>query len=286
MADTEKKVPDNGRAGAPEEEKSRIQGVFSSQNLVKVGTGSTQKKTIQKMYWYVNQLDDENVEIQPLNVNYVPSGPKKIVPKDEILEKFSPEPEFYTYTVFPKMRELNKTIARGDRHRKKGESYSAEFEYNNALKVDIENIRANFGLGLTYLERGEKEKAQDIFERLVKLDAAFEDEHKHLFNEFGINLRKQKMYQQALEYYTKALDMVENDENLHYNVARAYFEFKKYDKTFEHLLETLKLNPEMEHAKKFIMYMKKHNMLPQDADAKIKQALGKKSRQEPAEKSN
>jgi len=204
MADTEKKVPDNGRAGAPEEEKSRIQGVFSSQNLVKVGTGSTQKKTIQKMYWYVNQLDDENVEIQPLNVNYVPSGPKKIVPKDEILEKFSPEPEFYTYTVFPKMRELNKTIARGDRHRKKGESYSAEFEYNNALKVDIENIRANFGLGLTYLERGEKEKAQDIFERLVKLDAAFEDEHKHLFNEFGINLRKQKMYQQALEYYTKA----------------------------------------------------------------------------------
>ena len=284
MADKEQKLPDNGQAGAQEEEKSRIQGVFSSQNLVKVGTGSTQKKTIQKMYWYVNQVDDENVEIQPLNVNYVPSGPKKVVPKDEILEKFSPEPEFYTYTVYPKMRELNKTIARGDRHRKKGESYSAEFEYNNALKIDIENIRANFGLGLTYLERGEKEKAQDIFERLVKLDAAFEDEHKHLFNEFGINLRKQKMYQQALEYYTRALDMVENDENLHYNVARAYFEFKKYEKTFEHLIEALKLNPEMEHAKKFIMYMKKHNMLPKDAEGKIKQMLGKKGKQEPSER--
>ncbi|WP_291323548.1 tetratricopeptide repeat protein [Desulfonatronospira sp.] len=264
MADNENNLPENGQTAAAWDEKQKIQGVFSSQTLVKVGTGSTQKKTIQKMYWFVNQVDAYNVEVQPLNVNYVPSGPKKIVPKNEILEKFSPEPEFYTYTVFPKMRELNKTIARGDRHRKKGESYSAEFEYNNALKVDIENIRANFGLGLTYLERGEKEKAQDIFERLVKLNAAFEEEHKHLFNEFGISLRKQKMYQQALEYYTRALDMVQSDENLHYNVARAYFEFKRYDKTLEHLKKALKLNPELEHANKFVEYMKKHNMVPKD----------------------
>ncbi|MFN2342740.1 MAG: tetratricopeptide repeat protein, partial [Desulfonatronovibrio sp.] len=139
-----------------------------------------------------------------------------IVSKDEILEKFSPEPEFYTYTVFPKMRELNKTIARADRHRQKGEGYSAEFEYNNALNVDEENIRASFGLGLTYLERGDKDKANNIFERLVKLDAAFEKEHKHLFNDFGINLRKQEMYAQALEYYSRGLELVENDENLHY----------------------------------------------------------------------
>lgn len=252
-----------------EDEKSRIQGVFSSQSLVKVGTGTTQKKTIQKTYWFVKELDDNEVEIQPLNVNYVPSGPKRIVSKDEILEKFSPEPEFYAYTVFPKMRELNKTIARADRHRQKGEGYSAEFEYNNALNVDEENIRANFGLGLTYLERGDKDKANNIFERLVKLDAAFEKEHKHLFNDFGINLRKQEMYAQALEYYSKALDLVENDENLHYNVARAYFAFKKYNKTFEHLIKALKINPEFTEAKKFAYYLKKKNLITKSAEKEV-----------------
>ncbi|WP_035244522.1 tetratricopeptide repeat protein [Desulfonatronovibrio hydrogenovorans] len=243
------------------DEKSRIQGVFSSQSLVKVGTGSTQKKTIQKTYWFVKELDDDQVEIQPLNINYVPSGPKSQIPKDELLEKFSPEPEFYTYTVYPKMRELNKTVARADRHRQKGESYSAEYEYSNALKVDEENIRANFGLGLTYLERGDKDKANNIFERLVKLDAAFEKEHKHLFNDFGINLRKQEMYEQALKYYSRALELVENDENLYYNVARASFAFKKYDQCFEHLKKALEINPEFEEAKKFIIYLTKNKLV-------------------------
>ncbi len=248
-----------------EDEKTRIQGVFSSQSLVKVGTGATQKKAIQKTYWFVKELDDDQVEIQPLNVNYIPSGPKNIIPKEEILDKFSPEPEFYTYTVFPKMREVSKTVARADRHRQKGELYSAEYEYGNALKVDEENIRANFGLGLTYLERGDKDKASNIFERLVKLDTAFEKEHKHLFNDFGINLRKQEMYDQALEYYTRALELVENDEHLHYNIARIHFAFKKYNNAFEHLKQALQINPEFEEAKKFVLYLKKHNLLPKSA---------------------
>jgi len=193
--------------------KELIKGVFSTQTLMKVGTGTTQRKTIQKSYWFAEEKEDGTITIQPLNVNYVPSGPKKEIPKDEFLDKFSPEPEFYIQTVYPKMRELTKTIARAERHRKRGETYSAEFEYKNALKVDEENIRANFGLGLTYLERGEKEKANDVFKRLVKLDAAFEEENKHLFNEFGINLRKQDMYDQAVEYYSRALELTKNDED-------------------------------------------------------------------------
>ena len=257
MADQKQKMIEDLK-----DEKSRIQGVFSTQVLSKVGTGATQKKTIQKTYWFVKEQDDDIMEIQPLNINYVPSGPKKEISKDDLLDKFSPEPEFYTYTVYPKMREINKTIARADRHRKKGESFSAEFEYGNALKVDEENIRANFGLGLTYMERGEKEKANNIFERLVKLDTTFEKEHKHLFNEFGINLRKQEMYEQALDYYSRALDLVKDDENLHYNIARVQYIFKQYKKCFEHLKEALKINPDFEEAKKFIIYLQKKRLIP------------------------
>jgi len=245
------------------EEHNKIKGVFSLQTLMKVGTGTTQRKTIQKNYWFAKEVENDMIEVQPLNVNYVPSGPKKLIPKDEFLDKFSPEPEFYTYTVYPKIRELNKTIARADRHRKRGETYSAEFEYKNALNIDEENIRANFGLGLTYLERGDKEKANDIFERLVKLDAAFEAEHKHLFNEFGINLRKQKMYDQAVDYYSRALELSPNDENLHYNIARAYFGQNKIDQTLTHLKKALELNPDLEEAKKFIEFLEKKRLIPE-----------------------
>ena len=68
-----------------------------------------------------------------------------------------------------------------------------EREQSRALLEHMGNVRANFGIGLCYIDRGEREKATEVFERLVKLDAAFEDEHKHLFNEFGISLRKAGM---------------------------------------------------------------------------------------------
>ena len=241
--------------------KERIKGVFSTQMLTKVGTGTTLRKTIQKSYWFAKELEDGTIEVQPLNVNYVPSGPKNTVEKDEFLNKFSPEPEFYTITVMPKMRELEKTVARGDRHRKRGETFSAELEYNNAVKVDEENVRANFGLGLTYLERGEKDKAQDIFERLVKIQAAYEPEHKHLFNDFGISLRKNKMIDQALGYYEQALSLSQNDENLYYNIARVHLERQDIPKTIEMLKKALEINPEMPEAGKFLDYLRSKGLV-------------------------
>ncbi len=247
------------RQGHPREDK--ISGVFSTQAVQKVGTGTTTRKTVKKTFWYVKQLSPETVEIQPLNVNYVPSGPKRKVPTEDFLEKFSPEPEFYISNVFPKMKELNETIDKGEKHRDKGETFSAELEFNNALSIDEENIRANFGLGLTYLDRGDDSRANDIFERLVKLDAAFEPEHKHLFNEFGINLRKNKMYVQSVEYYERALELAETDENLHYNMARAYYEKEEFSKAYKSLEKALELNPSFSEAQQFRKFLVDKNLV-------------------------
>ncbi|SDK41779.1 TPR repeat-containing protein [Maridesulfovibrio ferrireducens] len=236
--------------------RKKIQGVFSSQNVQKIGTGTTVRRTISKMYWMATEMDDGNVEVQALNTSYIPSGPKTTATMEEFLSKYSPEPEFYVSTVYPKMKELSGTVQRGEKARQAGATYSAEFEFQNALGVDEDNVRANFGLGLTYMERGESSKANDIFERLVGLDAAFETEHKHLFNEFGINLRKTGMQDQAIDYYNRALEMTSNDENLHYNMARAYFEKGLFDKSVEHLEKALSLNPDHPEAQKFLDYIK------------------------------
>ena len=239
----------------------KIQGVFSSQTMGKVGTGTTTRRTIQKTYWYCDELSNGDVETQPLNKNYVPSGPKNTVEREEFLRTFNPEPEFYVSTVFPKMKELGDTISRGEAHRSRGEHYSAQFEYGEALSVDEENVKANFGLGLTYLAREEKGKAQDIFERLVHLDAAFSEEHKHLFNDFGINLRKNRMFDQALDYYSRALELTRNDPNIHMNMARAYYEKGDLDNCVYHLKECLRLGPEIAEAKQFWEYLERKGLV-------------------------
>ncbi|WP_031481517.1 tetratricopeptide repeat protein, partial [Maridesulfovibrio frigidus] len=237
--------------------RKKIQGVFSSQNVQKIGTGSTVRRTISKMYWMVQENDQGEIEVQPLNTSYIPAGPKTSVNMDDFLAKYLPEPEFYVSNVYPKMKELSGTIQRGEKARQAGATYSAEFEFQNALDVDEENVRANFGLGLTYMDRGETSKANDIFERLVGLDAAFEAEHKHLFNEFGINLRKTGMQDQAIDYYNRALEMTANDENLHYNMARAYYEKGVLEKTTEHLQKALSINADHAEAAKFLDYINK-----------------------------
>lgn len=257
---------------ADRNDKKNIKGVFSTQEIRKVGTGTTTRKTVQKTFWFVEQKGDE-IECQPLNSNYVPSGPKRKISMDELIAKFSPEPEFYQMSVFPKMKEMEKAVNNGDSHREKGETFAAELEYSRALKVDEENVRANFGIGLTYMERGELEKAENIFERLVKLEGAFEQEHKHLFNEFGINLRKSKMLTQAVEYYQRALQLSPNDENLHTNLARALLETKDIEGCLEHIYKALDLAPGHDISLKFLKWLLAKSLVPADKIEGAKQAL-------------
>ncbi|MBQ7738127.1 MAG: tetratricopeptide repeat protein [Desulfovibrionaceae bacterium] len=240
-----------------------IHGVFSSQEVRKVGTGTTTRKSVHKTFWFVEQHDDEIV-CQPLNTHYVPSGPKRTITLDELLAKFAPEPEFYQSSVFPKMQQLNKKIEEGDEHREKGETFSAEHEYQNALKIDCDNVRANFGIGLTYLERGDKSKAQNIFDRLVKLEGAFEEEHKHLFNEFGIQLRKNNMVAEALAYYGRAIEITKTDENLYLNMARAQFENHDIDKCLENLFLALRLAPTHDVSIKFLGWLLHKRLVPEE----------------------
>lgn len=240
-----------------------IRGVFSTQEIRRVGTGTTTRKTVQKSFWFVDQNPNGAIECQPLNANYVPSGPKRVITLEELIDKFAPEPEYYLNSVYPKMQELQRSIDSGDEHREKGETFAAEYEYETALKVDEDNVRANFGIGLTYLQRGENGKAEDIFQRLVNLDAAFEAEHKHLFNDFGINLRKSKLFDQAVTYYGRALELTQNDENLHMNMARALLETKDLERCTQHLFMALDLVPTHENALKFLQWLQLKNLVPE-----------------------
>lgn len=243
-------------------DRPKIKGVFSCETESKVGTGTTQKKNVMKSFWYAEEIEGEGepiVMVQALNSNMIPSGPKESVVLTDFLERYEPEVEYYQNQVYPKMRELDKTLKRAENQRDLGAYYSAEHEFGAALQIDEENVRANFGLGLTYMERGEPSKARNMFDKLVGLDAAFSPEHKHLFNEFGINLRKSNLTEQAVDYYVRALEMATApDENLHYNMARAYFDHGDVEQSRDHLVKALDINPDFEEAKGFLAYLKKH----------------------------
>ena len=229
----------------------KILGVFSTAKSIMVGFGHTKKRIPQNLLFYAEENDDGLITLQPLNPNFIPSGKPQTLEKDVLLNNFQPEPSIYIKSVAPALRELNKTIARGERYLRNNESFSAEFEFKNALRIDEENIRATFGLGQTYLKRGDKERGHLVFRRLVRLDAAFEPEHKHLFNEFGMSLRKMGMFVQALKYYARARRLSKTDEHLAFNMARVLYDQGKDGLALKFVNTTLTINPSLPEALQF-----------------------------------
>ena len=77
------------------------------------------------------------------------------------------------------------------------------------------------------------------------------------YNTMGMKDRETKQFDGAISNYSKAISVSPEDENLHYNMARAYFEASQHDKAGEYLGMALKLNPEFKEAKVFYNYLLK-----------------------------
>jgi len=242
------------------ENDERIEGVFSIEKTMKIGSGTTARRVEQTMRYFAREKDDGMIMIQPVGPDDVPVGNTEAITKDELLKSYMPDPAS-NKKVMTKMREIQKSVARGEKFRKRGETFTAEFEFNKALALDEQNVRANFGVGMCYMERGEQEKAQEVFERIVKIDAAFGDEHKHLFNEYGIKLRKNRMFSDAVGYYKRALELTREDENLYYNLARAEFEREGFTEAKKAVDKCLALNPDHAEGVKMLNYLCKRGLV-------------------------
>lgn len=237
-----------------------IEGVFSIERLAKIGTGTTTRRTKQMATYYARQLDETTVELQGLNNKNVPSGHVEEITIDDLLNDYLPMPQLYN-EVISNIRKVQKAVARGDKFRKRNETFTAEYEYANALNLDEQNVRANFGIGLCLLARGEKERAQKVFDRIINLDSAFADEHKHLFNEYGIALRKNKLIGQAIDYYKRAIEISSDDENLWFNLARAQYERQNWKGCSDAVIKCLALNPDHPEGKQMLTFLTKKGLV-------------------------
>ncbi len=115
--------------------------------------------------------------------------------------------------------------------------------------------RADFAVALTSLRRGDLDHAVHLFNRLVGEDRQHPREHRHMFTEFGINLRKSGLPDMAVKHHEYALGLNPSDDHIHFNIARAYYDMGKVQKALSHLDESLKLNPDLAVSQLFKAYI-------------------------------
>jgi len=232
-----------------------LRGVFVTETVTTVGFGATKRRVTQAVHVFAEETGEGRIACRPLSAAFVPHGEIRMISKDELFKKFVPAPGIYLEKVLPAMARLEKVVDDADRLRGEGQLFSAEFEYKNALRIDENHIRASFGLGLAYLDRGETDSARIVFLKLSRLRGAFAPEYKHLFNEFGIKLRRNGMHAQALGHYAKALRLSPTDDHLLYNMARALYELGRLRAARRFIVKALAVRPDFPEARKFHEYM-------------------------------
>lgn len=236
---------DAGNNGA---EQQGMAGVFSRMEKSYIGAGTTRRKVEQKVYYYCQETEDGAMSCQRLNPRLLPFGDATKIELDKFLATFQPEPEIYNEKTLPAMREVTKNLAKGERLRGQGQPFGAEVAFKNALSIDADNVRGNFGLGLTYLDQGKNEEAGQVLKKIVQIQDSFNPENKHMFNEFGMKLRKNGLYDQALSYYASAYKMAKDDENLCYNIARTLYDKEDYKNCKAYVEKALALKSDFKEA--------------------------------------
>ena len=144
----------------------------------------------------------------------------------------------------------------GRRYFNLGQMDKAEMAFCDAVLLQGDSVDGNMGLSEVYAEQEKFSQLRTTLDKLVNIDEVFREEQRHRFNEFGINLRKKELYYDAIRFYCKALEVNEQDENLHFNIARAYHAKEKFDDCRKHLECALKLNPGMPEANSFMKVIK------------------------------
>jgi Flp pilus assembly protein TadD len=225
--------------------------IYLKQEEMKLGVGSTARVTTTEDYYEVVEVDENSVKIQLLDFRDQPLGKASVIPKKR-LKEFIYCPDYFKDKNSTKELVADKHVQSGDRHFEKKEFLSADYEYSKALGAKEDHLRANMGKGKTLFALGRKEQARRIFSKISHLGSLFQKENKHIFNEFGIELRKKGMLEEATSNYLKALSVDPEDEVLYYNLGRVYYEQGDPEKAKDQLQRALKIKANFEEAQEFL----------------------------------
>ena len=233
-------------------------------------------------YWFVRKRSDDLYEVRPLDGRHLPSGVVKLIPREEFLKFYTPELSYYQDNPLPCLETLQKKVAMGRRLFNVDRLDDAEREFLDAVLVEGEEEiggEDDGGLADVYAEQRKFTRLRDMVDKLLNSSEEFRETERHRFNDFGIDLRKQEQFDDSIRFYTKALEVNELDENLHFNIARAYHGKKHFDECRGHLQKALEINPDMAEAKGFLRALDAEEA---DVDRKAGRRPQKKGGKKPA----
>ncbi|MCU0578439.1 MAG: tetratricopeptide repeat protein [Desulfobacterota bacterium] len=227
--------------------------IVLKQETIRLGFGATARTTVIENYYQVGETGEGGqVALRLLDINDEPFGPPEVMSRERLEQEYIACPDYLSRQKNCQEVLVEKHVRNGEAHYEKREFHSAVSEFNKALSLNGDHLRAHLGKGKTLFARGDREEAQRVFEHLGRIETLYERENKHVFNEFGIELRKRKLLKEAIANYAKAIAIDPEDAVIFYNLGRAYYEQGEQGQAAQYLHRALTLQPDFREAREFL----------------------------------
>ncbi|WP_316901506.1 tetratricopeptide repeat protein [Pseudodesulfovibrio indicus] len=204
---------------------------------------------------YVLNSDKELRKIYPLVISYEPGQERKLLDAmrellQELQKALNEEVQGDLEAIAAQKREA---LERGQAHLDAGEWDKAKDVFDQLVKTFGGDTELKADIADRYLNAGRYKEAYSM------LDDALRDDPNaiHLYNRIGMVLRKMQDYETAEKYYLKALTLTSQDEYLHYNIGRLYYDWRKWAKMANSAKNAVEINPNFAEAAKMLKFAQK-----------------------------
>lgn len=226
-------------------------GVYSTR-LPNAKKGQTQKQM-----HFVWADTSGKFRVQALDGAFQPVGDKKLIGPAEFKRNYTHEPSVMAVPV-------NTGQPWADSSAKQPKTSSSQLQMPGLAPdskepeaKQTENYLRNF-FGKT-LKRcrfpRERDAALNSLKTIIEVEEGIVPEHKFMFADFGIALRKNALLELSLACCKRVLDISPDDDHAHFNIARILFEMGQLDDAEQHLLTAQSINSDEGIYQKMLDYI-------------------------------
>lgn len=226
--------------------KPKFIGVFSDRSNI----AAKGKARPQKRFFFCWDLGDQRFAVQELDGSFSPVELPKGLNERQLKAAFRYEPGILAAPVstpdFRTARELTKKPPVPPPGRKTAElndeALAALEQARRARQVE-NDLRNSFDKAVRALGRPRDRKgAIAALGQIVETTEGLVPEHKHMFRDFGVTLRKKSLPELAARFAARAVQLAPNDDHAHFNLARLLGSLGRYTEAEQHIVRAMKLD--------------------------------------------
>lgn len=131
----------------------------------------------------------------------------------------------------------------------KNEPNEAVRYLSRGVKISPLNASRQMKYGEALYETEDYINAEKAYLKSMELEPV---EKAHIYNRLAITSRRLGKLPESQEYFIKALELSEDEENLHYNLGQVYMDRGMKDDALKHLKKALHLKPDFKNAEELI----------------------------------